>query len=167
MIRTTAAALALAVAVLTSPVAAQDEEGIAVGAVAPAVIVPDLAGQPVDLARWLGRKPVLIEFWATWCTSCQAMMPRVAAMKSRYGDAVEFLGINVTVSETRAGVGAYVREHGVPFVTLYDADGVAARAYNPPATSYIVIVDREGKVAYTGVGGTQNLEPALRQVAGR
>jgi gamma-glutamyltranspeptidase len=88
-------------------------------------------------------------------------------MKKEFGDQVEFVGVNVTVSETRAGVDAYVREHGVPFRTLYDEQGIAARAYNPPATSYIVIVDRSGKVVYTGAGGTQNLEPALRQVTGR
>lgn len=159
--------LLIGIAALATPLAAQDEDGIAVGATAPAVTVPDLERRPVDLGRWLGRRPVLLEFWATWCTSCQAMMPRLAAMRDKYGDQVEFLGVNVTVSETRAGVEAYVREHGVPFRTLYDEEGVAARAYNPPATSYIVIVDRRGKVVYTGAGGTQNLEPALRQVTGR
>lgn len=160
-------ALVIGLVALASPLAAQDDEGIAVGATAPAVTVPDLEGRPVDLGTWLGRKPVLLEFWATWCTSCQAMMPRLAAMKKEFGDQVEFVGVNVTVSETRAGVDAYVREHGVPFRTLYDEQGIAARAYNPPATSYIVIVDRSGKVVYTGAGGTQNLEPALRQVTGR
>jgi len=162
-----AAAMMIGLAAVASTLAAQDEEGIAVGALAPAVTVPDLAGRPVDLSRWLGQRPVLLEFWATWCTSCQAMMPRLAAMKQKFGDAVKFIGVNVTVSETRAGVEAYVREHRVPFQTLYDAEGVAARAYNPPATSYIVIVDRRGRVVYTGAGGTQNLEPALRQVTGR
>lgn len=159
-------AAGLALASFAGAAAAQ-EEGIAVGRRAPAVTVPDLDGTPVDLARYIGRKPVLIEFWATWCTSCQAMMPRLAAMHERFGDAVEFIGINVTVSETREGVAAYVREHQPPFLTLYDAEGIGARAYDPPATSFIVIADRAGRVVYTGAGGTQNLEPALRQVTGR
>ena len=70
-------------------------------------------------------------------------------------------------SEGREGVAAYVREHRPPFLTLYDDAGVGARAYEPPATSFIVIADRSGRVVYTGAGGTQNLEPALRQVTGR
>lgn len=159
-----AAALALGIA---AGAAVAQEEGIALGSRAPAVTVPDLDGTPVDLARYIGRKPVLIEFWATWCTSCQAMMPRLAAMHERFGDAVEFIGINVTVSETRDGVAAYVREHRPPFLVLYDAEGVGARAYEPPATSFIVIADGAGRVVYTGAGGTQNLEPALRRVTGR
>jgi thiol-disulfide isomerase/thioredoxin len=115
----------------------------------------------------IGRKPMLLEFWATWCTSCQAMMPRLAAMREQFGDAVDFYGVNVTISETREGVREYVRKHAPPFETLYDEEGVAARAYDPPATSYIVIADASGKVVYTGSGGQQNLEPALRQVTGR
>ncbi len=164
-----ARSLLLTLSLLTgaaSASAAQDE-GIAVGSRAPAVTVPALDGTPVDLARYIGTKPMLIEFWATWCTSCQAMMPRLAAMRERFGDAVEFIGINVTISETRDGVAAYVREHDPPFRTLYDEEGEGARAYDPPATSFIVIADRNGRIVYTGAGGTQNLEPALRLVTGR
>jgi thiol-disulfide isomerase/thioredoxin len=149
------------------PANAQFEAGIPVGTKAPAVAINDLKGRPLDLGTVLGTKPVLIEFWATWCTSCQAMMPRLAAMRAEFGDAVEFIGINVTISETREGVAAYVREHAPPFRTLYDEAGDGARAYEPPATSFIVIVDAAGTVVYTGSGGNQNLEPALRRVTGR
>ena len=47
---------------------AQDEElGLAVGTRAPAVTIEDLEGKPVDLGAWVGKQPVLLEFWATWC----------------------------------------------------------------------------------------------------
>ena len=147
--------------------AAAQDEGIAVGSAAPAVVIPDLDNIPVDRSKVIGKRPVLIEFWATWCTSCQAMMPRLAAMRAEFGGAVEFIGINVTISETREGVAAYVREHAPPFRTLSDEAGDGARAYEPPATSFIVIVDAAGTVVYTGSGGNQNLEPALRRVTGR
>jgi hypothetical protein len=60
-----------------------------------------------------------------------------------------------------------VKEHAPPFLTLYDEAGEGARAYDPPATSFIVIADRSGRIVYTGAGGTQNLEPALLAVTGR
>ncbi|MGE5926402.1 MAG: TlpA family protein disulfide reductase [Gemmatimonadota bacterium] len=159
--------LTVAVTGLAAVPAAAQEEGVEVGARAPAVVVKDLDGLPRDLGAVIGRKPVLLEFWATWCTSCQAMMPSLRAMRERFGGAVEFYGINVTISETRDGVRQYVKEHAPPFETLYDEEGVAARAYDPPATSYIVITDAAGTVVYTGSGGQQDLEPALRQVTGR
>jgi thiol-disulfide isomerase/thioredoxin len=161
------ASVCLALAVAHAAPAVAQEEGIEIGVPAPAVVVKDLDGLPRDLGAVIGRKPLLLEFWATWCTSCQAMMPALRSLRERFGDAVEFYGINVTISETRDGVRQYVKEHAPPFETLYDDEGVAARAYDPPATSYIVITDAAGKVVYTGSGGQQDLEPALRQVTGR
>lgn len=157
----------LALFLVATPLAAQEDALVAVGDEAPAVVIPDLAGGTFDLADVLGERPVLVEFWATWCTSCEAMLPRLRKAHAEFGDAVEFIGINVTVAETLDGVRQYVEDEAPPFRALYDSSGVAARAYGPPATSWIMIADSDGRVVYTGLGGTQNLEPALRQVAQR
>ena len=148
-----------------TPLAAQEDALVAVGDMAPVVVVPDLDGGSYDLADVLGKRPVLVEFWATWCTSCEAMLPRLRAAHAAYGTDVEFIGVNVTIAETLDGVRQYMKDEAPPFRALYDSSGVAARAYGPPATSWIMIADAEGRVVYTGLGGTQNLEPVLRQVA--
>ena len=148
---------------VASPLAAQ-ESGIPVGSKAPVVTVPDLDDNMVDLGRYIGKKPLFLEFWATWCELCEELLPQVRAAHARYGSEVEFLGINVTVNQTRDRVRRYLDQHKPPFRTLYDAEGVSTRAYQAPATSYVVIVDRGGKVAYTGSGGTQNFDPVLRSV---
>jgi thiol-disulfide isomerase/thioredoxin len=145
------------------PGAAQ-ETGLAVGARAPAVVVKDLDGQAVDLGRYIGTKPVLLEFWATWCEVCKALMPTVRAARKEFGNRVEFFGINVTVNQTPERVRKYVAAEQPPFRTLYDEEGVSTRAYQAPTTSYIVIIDRTGKVAYTGTGASQDLAAALRTV---
>ena len=150
-----------------TPLAAQEDALVAVGDKAPAVAIPDLAGGSFDLADVLGKRPVLVEFWATWCTSCEAMLPRLRQAHAEFGDAVEFIGVNVTIAETLDGVRQYMQDEAPPFRALYDSSGVAARAYGPPATSWIMIADADGRVVYTGLGGTQNLEPALRRVAQR
>jgi thiol-disulfide isomerase/thioredoxin len=140
------------------------ESGIPVGSAAPAVSVRDLDGNTVDLGQYIGKKPVLLEFWATWCELCEELLPRIRAAKAAYGPAVEFIGINVTVNQTPARVRRYLQEHQPPFRTLYDDEGTSTRAYQVPATSYVVIIDRAGKVAYTGSGGTQDLDTPLRRV---
>ena len=149
------------------PPAAQIESGIAVGARAPVVTVNDLDGKPVDLGRYVGKQPVVLEWWATWCELCEAMLPRVKAVHAAYGDRVAFLGINVTVNQTPARVRKYLETHQPPFRTLYDDRGTSIRAYQVPTTSFIAVVDRAGKVVYTGTGGEQDLEPVLRQVTSR
>lgn len=145
------------------PAAAQDE-GIAVGTPAPAVVVNDLDGRPVDLGALIGRKPILLEFWATWCSVCDELLPKVRAAHQAHGDKVEFFGVNVTVNQTPDRVRRWVAQHQPPYRTLYDEAGTSTRAYKAPVTSYIVIIDRAGKVAYTGTGADQDLEGALRKV---
>jgi peroxiredoxin len=141
------------------------EAGLAVGSRAPAVTVHDLDGKPVDLGRWVGRKPVLLEWWATWCEECDVLLPRLKEARAAVGDAVEFVAVNVAVNQSPEKVRRFVAENQVPFVVLYDDEGTSTRAFQAPTTSYVVIVDRSGTVAYTGVGGDQPFHEALRRVA--
>jgi thiol-disulfide isomerase/thioredoxin len=140
------------------------EEGISVGSKAPVVSVPDLDGRPVNFGNVIGKQPLFLEFWATWCPICEGMLPRVHAAKARFGDRVTFIGVNVAVNQTRERVKRYITQHPVPFQVVYDEGGVSTRAYDAPQTSYIVIIDRTGKVAYTGVGTDQKFEEALARV---
>ena len=149
---------------LATPLAAQEEDlGIAVGATAPAVTVQDLDGKPVSLAQYVGKKPVLVEFWATWCPICKALLPKVEAARRRYGDKVEFLVVAVAVNESQNSVRRHLSQNPMPFTFLWDADGAAVRAFQAPATSYIVVLDANGKVVYTGIGEDQDVEAAVKK----
>lgn len=141
------------------------EAGLAVGARAPAVTVHDLDGKAVDLGQYLGKQPVFLEWWATWCEQCDALLPRVRAARAELGDRVQFVGINVAVNQSPERVRRYIASNAVPFRTLYDDEGTSTRAYAAPTTSYVVIVDRAGRVAYTGTGGDQDFLGTLRRVA--
>jgi thiol-disulfide isomerase/thioredoxin len=153
----------VSVLVMPGRLAAQDE-GITVGSQAPRVSVPVLDGRPVDLGLHLGKKPIFLEFWATWCPICEELLPRVQAARTRYGDRVAFYGVNVAVNQTRDRVRRYIRQHQLPFEVVYDEAGASTRAFDAPQTSYIVIIDARGRVAYTGVGTEQKFEDALARV---
>lgn len=157
--------LSVLILVLGAPHLAGQDTALQIGDRAPSVVVHDLDGKPVDLGHYIGVKPVFLEFWATWCESCQELLPRVRAAQSTFGSQVQFIGINVTVNQTPDGVREYLDRHAPGFRTLYDEEGTSIRAYRVPATSYVVIVDRSGKVAYTGIGGSQSFDPVLRQVS--
>lgn len=144
--------------------AQDDQVGIAVGARPPAVTIEDLDGKPVDLGTIIGKKPVLLEFWATWCTLCAALLPKMEAARSRFGDRVEFVAIAVAVGQTPAAVKRHLARHPAPFRFLWDRGGNAVRAFQAPATSFVVVLDRDGRVAYTGIGEEQDIEGAVRRV---
>jgi thiol-disulfide isomerase/thioredoxin len=138
--------------------------GLAIGTTVTPVVVNDLDGVPFDFATVLGKKPVVVQFWATWCTVCEALMPAMRAARAQYGDRVEFIGVNVTVNQSPARVRRYLEEHDPPFRNLYDSRGAAVRAFEAPATGFVVIVGADGKVAYTGSGERQDLVAALGRV---
>ena len=147
--------------------AAQFESGIPVGTRAPMIVVHDLDGKSVDLGTYLGKKPVLFQFWASWCPVCKGLLPKLEAVEREFGNRVVKIGINITVNDSKQKARRYLARHRPPFLALYDDQGVSARAYDVPTTGFIVIVDGRGKVAYTGVGEDQDLVAAVRKVVGK
>ena len=137
--------------------------GIDVGKRAPAAMVRTLDGKPFDLGSYVGRAPMLLEFWATWCPKCRELEPALLDAEKKYGSRVKFIGVAVSINESPERVKAYTAKHGLRHQIVFDTDGNAADAYDAPATSYVVVVDRAGKVVYTGLGGTQDLEAAIRK----
>ena len=150
-----------AVAVSTS-VRAQDL-GIDVGAKAPVVTAQSLDGKTVNLGNYIGKTPVLMEFWATWCPNCRELMPTLLESEKKYGKRVKFMAIAVAINQSPEKVRRWLAAHPMPHDTFYDTDGKVAGAFDAPATSYVVVLDKTGKVVYTGLGGKQNLDAALEK----
>lgn len=144
------------------PVVAQDL-GIEVGTRAPAVTVNALDGRPVDLGQYIGKTPMLIEFWATWCPNCRELMPALIDAERKYGKRVKFVALAVAINQSPERVRRFLAAHPLPHDTFYDTEGKAAGAFDAPATSYVVVLDKTGKVVYTGLGGKQDLEAALKK----
>lgn len=157
--------LAIAFLLGAGPAAAQ--EGIEVGQVPEPVVVETLDGDVVDLGEIFGQRPVLVEFWATWCHICLALHPRVVAAHEKYGDHVEFLMVAVAVGQDQARVKQHMARHPMPGRVVWDAAGAAVRAFEAPGTGFIVVLDADGRVAYTGTGADQDLDGALARVVGQ
>lgn len=145
---------------------AQDVIGIPVGEIPPAVILEDLNGDSVALSQWIGKKPVIVEFWATWCPICEALLPRMEAAQKKYGDRAQFLVIAVAVNQSKNSVRRHLGKHPMPFTFLWDGNGAAVRAFQAPSTSYVAVLDAKGRVVYTGVGEDQDIERALEKAVG-
>ncbi len=137
--------------------------GIPVGSKAPTAAVETLDGKPANLAAYIGKTPLLLEFWATWCSNCKELEPTMAAAAKKYAGRVKLVGVAVGVNQSPTRVKLYAAKHGLPLEVVYDRTGAASEAYDVPATSYVVVINRAGTVVYTGLGGTQNLDAALRK----
>ncbi|HKW10302.1 MAG TPA: TlpA disulfide reductase family protein [Gemmatimonadaceae bacterium] len=156
-------ALALGLTTLVAGAARAQDMGIEIGSKAPAAAVETLDGKAADLSQYVGKEPVLIEFWATWCPNCKELEPHLKAVHAKYSSQVKFVGVSVSVNQSPERVKAYVAKHGIPGDQFFDRNGAATGAYDVPATSYVVVLDKSGKVVYTGLGGDQDLEKAIRK----
>jgi cytochrome c biogenesis protein CcmG, thiol:disulfide interchange protein DsbE len=141
--------------------AAQDDVGLPLGTQPAAVTLQDLDGNPAVLGTRFDKQPVLVEFWATWCPRCAALQPKLTAAHARYGDRVQFVAVAVAVSQRPSTIKRHLAEHPIPYPVLWDADGQAVRNFAAPTTSYVVVLDSSGKVAYTGTGEDQDIEAVL------
>ena len=138
--------------------------GIEIGATpeGPSLERLDGPGGTVDLSASIGTRPVLLEFWATWCENCEALHPQMLAAFEEFGDEVEFYAVAVGVNQSPRRIRRHLEKMPLPFPVLWDEKGAAVRALQAPNTSYIVVLDATGTVTYTGTGADQDVEAAIR-----
>ena len=139
--------------------------GPVLGSAAPAAMLEDLEGNKVQLRDYVAAgKPAVIEFWAAWCEQCEALQPQLDRIQARHGDAVNVVAVAVAVSQSVRRVKRHLEGHDPGYPYLWDARGEAVRAYNALTTAVVVILDAQGRVAYTGVGAAQKLEAEVAKV---
>lgn len=143
---------------------AQSDIGVTVGAPAPGAAVQTLDGKTANLDQYIGKGPMLLEFWATWCSNCKELEPKLLDMVKKYSRRVKFVAVAVSVNESPERVKLYAQKYHYTHEVVFDTDGNAVSAYNVPATSYVVLIDKAGKVVYTGLGADQDLESAIKRV---
>ena len=117
---------------------------------APEFTVYDGDGQPYTLDAFLG-KPVVLNFWASWCGPCTAELPMFQEVYEEYGEDVHFLMINTTdgTRETRESADAMIEAGNFTFPVYYDTDGTASVNYSVRSLPTTYFIDANGKaIAY-------------------
>lgn len=128
--------------------------GGASGARASDFALPDVEGRTVRLSDFLGKKVVLINFWATWCAPCQGEMPHLERLYATYRDqGFVVLGVSMDGPESVANVAPMVRRLGLSYPVLLDEETRVVGMYNPKrAAPFNVLIARDGTIARTREG---------------
>lgn len=156
-------AMAAAFLSLTPVLTHAQGKGLRIGDMAPTAVVQTLDGQPADLATIIGKRPVFIEFWATWCPLCRQLEPTIKTLHAKYGDKLEIVRIVVPQNQTAERAREYVAKNELPGTFYFDADGSAYKAFAAYHTSYILILNRAGQVLHSEDGTSQDLETAIKK----
>ena len=117
-------------------------------------VVEDEMENSYDLVGIADGKPLVINFWATWCPHCVKEMPAFQAAFDQYGDRVSFAMIDAVdgTRETAEMGSAYVYENGFTFPVYYDVKRNAVRDFGISAFPSTVVFDADGKVVYSQAG---------------
>lgn len=122
----------------------------------------DLDANKVALSEKAG-KPVVVNFWATWCPPCKSELPHFEKLYKELGDKVEFMMVNMTDGqrETTDSVKSFIKETGYTFPVYCDSDGSAAAAYEVYSIPVTLFIDKNGSLSDMRIGVLS--ESALRK----
>ena len=121
------------------------------GQAAPEIDLETLDGERVTLSSLRGR-PVLVNFWATWCNPCREEFPlMVEAYAEHAGENLEILGI--VHDDTTEGARAFAADERATWPMLFDSDDVAWEDYRGVGMPTSFFIDAEGMVRAFSLGG--------------
>ncbi len=147
-----------------APLAAGGGELVEAGSVAPDFELPDVNGEMVRLSDFAGR-PVILNFWATWCAPCRVEMPALQEAQAEFGDDGPVV-LTINQEETAERVTEFFDEIGLTLPALLDAEAEVGLAYSAIFLPTTVIVGPDGIVSavHRGIISREELDGYLGQL---
>ncbi|MEW6027355.1 MAG: TlpA disulfide reductase family protein [Planctomycetota bacterium] len=111
---------------------------------APDFALKELSGKEIKLTDLIGAKPIVLDFWASWCSYCREAIPDIIELHNQHKDKITVVGINL--DRTLGSAQRYTSEHNIPYLNLYDEGGQVANAYGVHGIPHIIIINSKGEI---------------------
>jgi thiol-disulfide isomerase/thioredoxin len=125
-----------------------------VGELAPDFYFETPEGEPSSISQFSDR-PVLVNFWATWCMPCVHEMPYIQQVYEDWPEE-ELAVLAINIQESSSQVSQFMQSHGFSFTVLLDSNGKVAQRYNVHGIPTTFIIDKYGYIQNVSVGSFQS-----------
>lgn len=126
-------------------------------------------GEKVKLSDYYG-KPIIVNFWASWCGPCKAELPEFEEAYKQYGEGIEFLMVNLVdgYDETVEKSKQFIKENNYEFPVYFDTEYSAANTYNLYSIPQTLFIDKEGNIikSYVGIINKNALDKYIKELNG-
>lgn len=123
-------------------------------------------GLEITLSDYIGEKPVVLDFWATWCRPCLDELPLLQAFYEEYGDQVEIIAITSEDARAKDGIANIIIQKALTFPVMHDPSRGISNLYPTRAIPYLVFIDIDGKVTSTHTGMSPSIGENILEVFG-
>jgi thiol-disulfide isomerase/thioredoxin len=146
----------------TTPVTRQPTTGSKIGNSAPVFKSVDLRGNTISLADYRG-KPVLLNFWATWCPPCRNEMPFLQQVYDEFKDK-GLVWIEIDIQESQDEVNGFLAANNLSLPTIIDNTGGIANNYDIASIPTTFFIDSNGIIKQKIVGGFPNRDYLVQEL---
>ncbi len=122
-------------------------------------------GKPVDLRQIVGKKPVYIKFWATWCLDCRKELPSLQQTYDKYRDKIAIYAVNLNINETDEYIRRLKEKNNLTIPIVMDDNGSIASNFQFYGTPFHALINTQGEVVYTTYKDDTELQQQLQQLA--
>lgn len=121
--------------------------------------------QPVALQALIGKKPVYLKFWATWCLDCRRELPSLEQTYQQYRDKITIFAVNLNINETNEAIRSLQQKYKLTIPILMDNNGSIAGNFEFKGTPFHVLINSRGEVVYTTYKDDTQLAEQLAKLA--
>ena len=123
----------------------------------------NVEGQAPALGDLKG-KPVVVEFWATWCPPCLALIPHLKDLHEKHADdGLTILTVHAIDGAQKKAVERFARENKITYPIGLDTTGRVMSAYGVREIPHAFVIDRAGKVIWGGYPGEPAFDKAVQE----
>ena len=125
----------------------------------------DMDGKTIDSATVIGKKPLMLIFWASWCPNCTSEVPKVNALVEKYrGQGMEFIGINVGHNDSEGKARRFMDKTGMLYPVIFDTKGIIARQYRVQGVPTALVANKKGIVIFKNYGVPEITDEYFQQI---